>query len=121
MCVNFEEFWRGLEDDFSKKSAPAKFHTLKRYKAFDARFEHDKKGKLFVRIIPESGKHWRAYPYTFEGVWKNASGKPQKTRFVNHGRRLGTYTKPDGKVTTAFSLSYILALIDHIVGNDSME
>ncbi len=118
--MNFNEFWAQLQLELNPDTT---FKTLKQNKKFNAYFDHNKKGDLFVRVILESGKYRGQIPVNeFQGVWDNARTSPHDNpRFVNKDGRLNSYTKQDGESGTTENLSYIVALIKHIVQNQEMQ
>ena len=117
--MDFDEFWKELRSELKQK---VNLKTLKQNKKFSAHFDHNKKRDLFVSVRPEHGKPRGQIPYNeFEGVWDTAKAFPPETRFVNKGGRLEAYTKQDNEIGKTVHVSYITALIDYIVKDQSME
>lgn len=117
--MNFNEFWNELQSELTQK---VNLKTLKQNKKFSAHIDHNKKGDLFVRVILESGKSRGQIPFNeFEGVWNTAKIYSRETRFVNKDGNLGSYIKQDGESGKTVHVSYITALIDYIVKDQSME
>lgn len=118
--MNFNEFWTQLQSELNPHTT---FRTSTQDKKFNAYFDHNKKGDLFVRVILESGKQRGQIPANeFQGVWNNARILPNNsTRFVNKDGRLNSYTKQDEGTGTTKNLSYIVALIKYIIQNQEMQ
>ena len=57
----------------------------------------------------------------FEGVWDTAKRYSRETRFVNKNGRLESYTKQNGETGRTVHVSYIIALIDHILKDQNMK
>ena len=117
--MDFGKFWKKLQLELKQE---IQFKTLKQNKKFKARFGHNKKGDLFVRVRLEHGKPRGQIPFNeFEGIWDTAKVSPPETRFVNKGGCLKAYTKQDGEIGKTVHVSYITALIDYIVKDQGME
>lgn len=117
--MDFQEFWKILKAELSPDK---KFKTLSQGKKFNAYFDHNKKGDLFVQVILDSGKPRGQIPFNeFEGIWDTAKTRSRETRFVNKGGRLASYVKQDGEIGETVHVSYISALINYVVKNQNME
>ncbi len=117
--MNFSEFWKKLQLELKQE---IEFKTLKQNNKFKAQFDCNKKGDLFVRVILKLGQPRGQIPFNeFEGVWDNAKTFSHETRFVNKGGRLESYTRQDGESGKTVHVSYIAALINHVVKNQKME
>ena len=117
--MDFDEFRKELQSELKQK---VNLKTLKQNKKFSACFEHNKKGDLFVRVMLEYGKPRGQIPLNeFKGIWDTAKVSSHETRFVNKGGCLEAYTKQDGGIGKTVHVSYITALIDYIVKDQSME
>ena len=117
--MNFQEFWKKLQLELKQE---IEFKTLKRNRKFKAQFDHNKKGDLFVHVTLELGQpRGQMPPNEFEGVWDNLKIISHENRFVNKDNRLESYIKQDGERGKTVHVSYIIALINHIVKNQKME
>lgn len=118
--MNFNKFWTQLKSQLNSKMT---FTTLKQNKEFDAYFDRNKNDDLFVQVIPESGKpRGPIHANEFQGVWDNLQTLPNDSiRFINKNGRLNSYTKQDGSTGTSQNLSYIIALIKHIVKKQDIQ
>ena len=117
--MNFQEFWKLLQVELSQKK---ELKTVTRYKKFQAYFDHNEKGDLFVLVITELGKSRRIPVNEFKGLWDTMKKYSRETRFVNKDRRLNTYQSQDGVIgNNSFNVSYIIALINYILIDQDME
>lgn len=98
------------------------FKTLKQKKRFKARLEYTQKRDLVVCVTPKLGVPRGQIPSNeFKGIWDTAKKYSHETRYVNKNRRLESYSKQTGGIGNSFQVSYITALIDHIVKDQNME
>ena len=96
------------------------FTTMKQHKRFSAGLAHDRQGTPYVTVIPGSGNQRSIWRREFEGVWNNAKPYDDDTWFLK-GLQLVSYKRADGRLGTTINLSYIIALIRHIVQDQDME
>ena len=116
--MNFQEFWTELQVELKEYK---EFKTLKQGKEFKARFERNKKGDLFVQVTLKLGEPRGQIPFNeFEGIWDTAKNRSRENRFVNKGG-LEEYTKQDGEIGKTVHVSYIAAIINHVVKDCDME
>lgn len=117
--ISFKEFWVLLQDELKQEK---EFVTLKQGRKFKARFEKNKNGENVVIITPKHSETQRgSIPYNeFEGIWNNIKDRSYETRFENYDD-MKSYTKKDDEIGKSMQVSYITALINHIVKNQNME
>ena len=117
--MNFKDFWDKLQTELKQEK---EFVTLKQKKKFKARFESDSHGEFSVIVIPEQGKQrGRISSNEFEGIWDNAKGLSHETRFVNKDGRLEPYPTKKAETGKSIQISYVIALINHVIQNQNME
>ena len=116
--MNFQEFWTELQVELKDYK---EFKTLAQHKEFKARFERNKKGDLFVQVTLKLGEPRGQIPFNeFEGIWDTAKSRSRENRFVNKDG-IEEYTRQDGEIGRTVHVSYITAMIDHIVKDSNME
>ena len=117
--MKFEEFWSKLQSELAVKK---EFETLKQNKRFEASFERNRKGELFVQVILQDGNPRGSISANeFEGVWDTAKKYSPEERFVNKDGRLESYQTKKGEVGKSIQTSYTTTLINHIVENQEMS
>ncbi len=116
--MKFKEFWNILQTELSQGK---NFKTLKQKKKFSAQFEFNTHGAPTIKIITDVGNpRGPIQSNEFEGVWDNAKGLSRETRFLNHKKRLEPYSKKKEGIGKSMQVSYITALIEHIVQDQDM-
>ncbi len=115
----FKEFWVLLQDELKQEK---EFVTLKQSKKFKAYFEKNKNGENVVIITPKhSGTRRGPIPYNeFEGIWNNVKYRSYETRFEKYND-IKSHIRKDDEIGKSMQVSYITALINHIVKNQNME
>lgn len=117
--MNFNEFWDNLQDELKHEK---EFVTLKQNKKFKACLGYVNL-ELVVLVTPESSmiQRGRIPKNEFEGIWDNAKGYSNETRFVNKGGRLDLYPRKKDGLGRSNNISYITRLIHEIVQEQKME
>ena len=104
--MDFEEFWRRLSVELM---SPRTFKTLVQSKAFEAEISDR---YMLVTVTPESSDIPRDVDVDdFRQMWDMMKDDIRSERYVNRKRRYYDYR----------SVSYICALIDHVVADQDME
>ena len=84
--------------------------------------ERNRNSELVVRVMLESGNSRGAIPRNeLEGIWDNVKIHDKESRFVNKSDRLNLFPNKRGGNTRSQNRSYILKLIQHMVGDQDME
>ena len=116
--MNFQQFWKKLEIELKDKN---NFKTTSQEKKFTAKIQYDEDKESIILITPESQSDRGVTYREFEGVWNNIKSIDKENRFINKDGRLNRYTRKDGMDGKTINLSYIIALIYHIVQNQDMR
>jgi len=117
--MNFNEFWKNLQDELKQEK---EFVTLRQNKKFKASLGYVKK-ELVVLVTPQSSmvQRGRIPRNEFEGIWNDIRKHPSETRFENKHGRLGSFINKNGKKGSSNNLSYILKLIQYLVQEQEMK
>lgn len=120
MVMDFEEFWDKLIVELQTKDD---FHTIERGNEFRAHII-DESGEKQISITPASGTTRGSIPKNeVEGVWNNIAWCQDEGdgRYKNKFNRLVGYVTKKGKQGKSMQISYISALIKHMVEQQGMQ